>query len=542
MKELTGSVFRAMTDNGIKNLIKNKKMLNDLNVFPVPDGDTGTNMVMTLKYGFNSVSEKTDDLSRISAEFASSAVFGARGNSGVIFSQFFKGLAKGFEGLSSCNSQTFYKALEKGYEYAYCSVAKPVEGTMLTVIKDGNVAAKKSAENGSVKTVVEAFLNSASTSLANTPNQLPVLKKAGVVDSGGSGVVCFFEGVLKYLNGETINADETELKAKPLDLSKITKDTPLNYGYCVEGLIQLRTDAEDFDAEKFRKELSELGNSVVATTENDKLKLHVHTKNLGKLMGYCQKFGEFITVKIENMSVQNILNNQTEAKKFLYREEANGEFAVVAVAPNHYMQRKFFEMGADVVIMSDIAPSSQDFIDAFMFVKSKEIIVFPNSSNSILACVQAGGLYRKAKISVLNSRSVAECYSALSVMDFDSSVEEAIVPANQVINDCYQVVLYHAVKDIKFGNEEVDKNDFFALENNKKILATDGSLENAVIKTIKKVLSKKPHEILTVFYAGDIAPEYVDYLIERISGLNFNLEIASVCTMESSYSLTLLFE
>ena len=395
-KTMDGLRYVYFLENGIKNVVKNKKALNDLNVFPVPDGDTGTNMAMTLRQGYKAIEKPSDSLSNVANQFATSAVFGARGNSGVIVSQFFKGIAKSFEGKEIALTSDLIDALENGSKFAYSSVVKPVEGTMLTVVREAIKEVKRHSPE-TIEEVIDIYVRAAKQSLERTPMLLPVLKKAGVVDSGGAGIVCFFEGVKKFLDGEDIDVEEEIAATESVDLTRFNKDTKFVYGYCIEGLIQLKMDVEKFRKDKFKEELTYFGNSIVLTLEGDKVKLHVHSKTPGAVFNCCQQYGEFLTIKIENMTLQNINLEKKEEKespkKFLYSEEdTEFEFAVVAVAPNSYLQKKLFEMGADIVIMSEIAPSAQEFLDAFALTKAKKILVFPNSANSILTCMQASCL------------------------------------------------------------------------------------------------------------------------------------------------------
>ncbi|MBR5279393.1 MAG: DAK2 domain-containing protein [Clostridia bacterium] len=545
--QLDGLSYRHILHSGIQNLEQYRTVLNDLNVFPVPDGDTGTNMVMTLRYGYDAIQEDDKTLSQVAGRFASASVFGARGNSGVIVSQFFKGLSDTLKEWETASCEIFSRALENGCKYAYASVAQPVEGTILTVLKDASKAVAKALPLESIDAVIDTFLTEAKVSLAHTPDLLPILRKASVVDSGGSGIVYFFEGVQKYLRGEPI---ETVAKAEEtptgdaIDLSLFNKNTPFNYGYCTEGVLQLTVDPESFEYKNFKEKLADLGESVVSSLEGDKVKLHIHTKRPGKLMDFCQKYGEFLTIKMENMSVQHAQQEkqQKEARKFLYdADRAPGNYAVVAVASNLQMQQCFFDMGADVVILSDIAPSSQDFMDAFKLTSAKQILVFPNSANSILSSMQAGSLYKKAKITVLNSRSIAECYATLSILDFDSTLDEAVALANGVLSELYQLSIYQAVKDVKYGSKTIRKDDFFALSNN-KILSIEKTLENITMRTIDDVLQKQPYEVVTLFYGKRIMPEYIEHLLSELQDQNYDAEFAAISTLETVYDITIIFE
>ena len=547
LKTIDGFSFVRLLENGVTNLVKNKKALNDLNVFPVPDGDTGTNMVMTLRYAYDSIGEPTESASEVALRFATAAVFGARGNSGVITSQFFKGLAQGFKNQATVDMKGFAKALESGYEYAYRSVVKPVEGTMLTVLRDGAKAVKK-ARFESIDELIRVYLTEAKASLQRTPDLLPILKKAGVVDSGGSGIVCFFEGALAYLNGEELVAEEEIAVSERVDLTKFNKDTKFSYGYCIEGLLQLLTD--DFDQDDLKDELSTLGNSIVMTLEGDKLKLHIHSKRLGEVIEECQQYGEFLTIKVENMTVQNMNKAQPvkaekqaeKARKFLYAEEKTEfDFAVVAAVPNAYLQNKFFEMGADVVIMSDVAPSAQDFLDAFEYAKAKEILVFPNSSNSILTSMHAGSLYKNGRVTVLNSRSVEECYVSLGLIEFEDGAHKAVDVVNEAISNLCQVFIYHSLKDIQYGKRQVKSNEFFSLYD-KNILETGDSVEAVALKTIERVVKQKESNVLTIFYGSEMAEQFMETLAQTIGEQYPLLEISLVPTKETACDIVLAFE
>ena len=544
IKRIDGPCYKEFLFSGIKNLEIHRGILNDLNVFPVPDGDTGTNMVMTLRYGYDTVKEQSGTLSEISDKFSSSAVFGARGNSGVIVSQFFKGLSSAFANSESADPELFAFALQSGCGHAYASVSKPVEGTMLTVIREAAKAVSESLPLPCVEAAVDIFLKTARVSLANTPNLLPILKKANVVDSGASGIVYFFEGVRKYLNGEPIEETEDTVAETHIDLSLFNRHTRFDYGYCVEGLLQLKIETSDFDHERFNNKLSEYGDSAVSSLEGDKVKLHVHVKKLAPLMEYIQKLGELLTVKIENMTVQNVSKEGAprDEQKFLYSTEREpGSFAVVAVAPNSYMQQCFFDMGADVVILSEIAPSSQEFMDAFKLTASKKILVFPNSANSILSSMQAGSLYKNAQVRVLNCRSVPECYSVLSVMDFEQDVSDAVESANSILADTYQYSVYRAVKDVNYESKSIRRNEFFALSG-KTLLNVRDTLEDAVLDTADKALKERGADIVTVYYGKDISPDYIELLTEKLEALGDGVEVVAVSTFETSYDITVTLE
>ncbi|MBQ8331980.1 MAG: DAK2 domain-containing protein [Clostridia bacterium] len=543
MERITGSCYKAMLSYGVHHLDKHCAIVNDLNVFPVPDGDTGTNMVMTMKTGLHSLSETTDPLSSVAQSFANAAVFGARGNSGVIISQFFKGISEGFKDEHTADPSVLFRALDKGCEYAYAAVAKPVEGTILTVIKDAtNAIGENLGELRTIDDVIAVFLKEARRSLENTPKLLPILEKAGVVDSGGSGVVYFFEGVQRYLNGEAPEAAEvadTSEQSQYVDYSVFHKNSNFEYGYCTETLLQLTVDREDFSYSDFVAGLERMGESLATSLEGDKVKIHIHTKTPEQILTYCHGFGEFLSLKIENMSVQH---TQTTQKFLCSPNEGEGLFAVVAVAPNAMLQQMLAEMGADVVILSKEVPSSKDFLEAFEQVSAKEILVFPNSSNSILSAMQAGSLYKKAKITVLNCRSIAECYASLPIIDFNETDVHAIVSeVNDIIGNIYEVAVIHATKNIQYGNKTIVKNDYFALSG-EEILLTGDQFERVALLTVNEVLRKQERSVLTLFYGKNVSEKQIHSLASRIGEAEDEVEICVISTQNPIYDLILSFE
>ena len=460
MDRINGSVFRDMIRYGLYNLEAHRATVNDLNVFPVPDGDTGTNMGLTVKNGYKAIEHAEGDLSRVSLAFANAAVFGARGNSGVILSQFFRGLAAGFEGYAEADAAVLSGALDMGCAYAYRAVAKPVEGTILTVL--GDIAAEVRDHLSSLRSVeetVDLMTAAAKVSLEHTPDLLPILKKAGVVDSGGSGMVYFFEGIRKYLKGEEITAPAETAggEGEYVDYSLFNRDSDFSYGYCTELLLQLTVAEAEFSQDDFSEALRGLGESIVTSFEGDKVKVHIHTPTPEQVMAYCHTFGEFLTLKIENMSVQH---TGLTTKFLVSPPDGDAALAVVAVAPNPLLQRMLADMGADVVILSEEAPSSNDFLEAFDRVEAEKILVFPNSSNSILSAMQAGSMYKRAKVRVLNCRSVPECYVSLPVIDFtDPDIHAAAGAVHDTLSHLRKVSVAHASKSVRYGERSIVKTD-----------------------------------------------------------------------------------
>ena len=540
LQKITGSCFKGMIKYGINNLERHCDIVNDLNVFPVPDGDTGTNMVMTIKNGLPALDKDTNSLAKVSKSFANAVVFGARGNSGVIISQFFKGVAEGFTG-DDADAAELADAIEMGCKFAYAAVAQPVEGTMLTVIRDGAAALKESLPDiSSIDEGMAVFLHAVRVSLENTPNLLPILKKAGVIDSGGAGFMHIMEGVESYLKGEPLeDLQPSAENTLPVDYSAFNRYSDFGYGYCTETLLQLTVDENEFDYAAFTRELQKLGESIVTSLEQDKIKIHIHTHNPEEVLQFCHKVGEFLSLKIENMSVQH-----TQAiQKFLHAPSQDDAcFAIVAVAPNSMLQKMLSEMGADVVILSSEAPSSQDFLEAFEYIYSDEILVFPNSSNSILSAVQAGNLYNKSKIHVINCQSIAECYSAMATIDFcNSAIGEVIDVVNEVIDNIYTVAITRASKNVQFGARNINKNDYIALAGD-DVLTTGDKFEDIVFETVKNVICDRECSVINVFYGQRVTKQLAESIAESIELTYCDVEVCLIPTQDIIYDLILSFE
>ena len=542
LQKITGPCFRSFVKYGLSNLENHCELVNELNVFPVPDGDTGTNMVMTIKNAIPALDTATDALSKVAQSFAAATVFGARGNSGVIVSQFFKGMAESFT-MEDANPSQFAQALYAGYQCAYNAVAKPVEGTILTVIKDGCTAVNDNLSNiTTIDELVAEFVKQAKISLENTPNLLPILKKAGVIDSGGAGLVYFFEGIERYLNGEPLSTATQSVteNTQYVDYSVFNRHSKFEYGYCTETILQLTVDEGEFDQNKFSAKLQKLGDSIVASFEGDKIKLHIHSHQPEKILKFCHQYGEFLALKIENMSVQH--TNTTQKKYLCSKNQDESFFALVAVAPNGTLQAMLSDMGADVTILSSDAPSSQDFIEAFEYIDANEILVFPNSSNSILSAVQAGKLYGKANITVINCSSIAECYSAMAVIDFSEADVNAVTDiVNETISNIYQVSITRATKNMQFGEHNIVKDAYFAVSG-KEVLTTGTDINAVAIKTVSIVVKDKDCSVINLFYGKNISEEAAEQLAQQIKDEFDDVEVCLIPTQDAIYDLIVSFE
>lgn len=545
-EQLDGKLYKQLISYGIRNLKIHEEIVNDLNVFPVPDGDTGTNMTMTLTNGFNAIRDAEGELSELAARFAYEVAFGARGNSGVISSQFFKGFSETFTDTRVADTEMFISALNRGVTEAYKSVERPTEGTILTVVREATEhvnALHQQEKLTSVLAVIDAFLDQARVSLENTPELLPVLKNAGFVDSGGAGIIYFFKGMKKYMMNENleemedVNADTK----KDIDYSVFHRNFKFEYGYCTELLIQLLEGKCEFDYEQFKQDIEELGDSVATVFADDKVKVHVHTEHPDRVLKYCHQFGEFLALKIDNMAVQHIETKKENAEAVAQEHRF---FAVVATASDSLLEKNFREMGVSVTIPGGQScnPSVQEFVSAFEGANADNIIVFPNNKNVILTANQAKKLYDKLNVIVINSKSMAECYSALGLIDFDSKDLDSVVETiEDSIRNIEIVSVTKAVRNAKYDNLKITVEDFVAIDDS-EILGLGKSVTEVVFPIIDDCLTKQSKDVVTLFAGKGMNDDEIEEITSYINDKFLYTDCGVVKTDNEIYYLTLAFE
>ncbi|MDO5331031.1 MAG: DAK2 domain-containing protein [Bacillota bacterium] len=515
MNTLTGSAFEAMAQNGFKALKQNCEKINDLNVFPVPDGDTGTNMAATLNGGLKGMEKANkDDLSNVASRLSDGMLFGARGNSGVILSQFFSGIADGLSGLEEADVKQFSFALEKGSEKAYKAVINPVEGTILTVARCGSeYVSEHLDEINDFETLFRLLKKKMAIALSDTPNQLPVLKEAGVIDSGGAGLLTIIDGMEKHLLGEDLEDFEVSLPHNSFSSDSqfaFNEDSELIYGYCTEFILQLlnsKGGIESFDLQAMIDYFTECGgDSIVALRQGNIVKTHVHTKTPWKMIEYAQRFGEFLTFKMENMSLQHEEVALKELAKEKERLEHKEKVAIVSVAPSMEIKDLYRKMGASQIVMGGqtMNPSSEDFVNAFDAANAETIIVFPNNGNVILTAQQAAKLYEgKAKVVVVPSKSVVEAYSALSMIDFDNaSIEENLNQIKESISNVSSLEFTQAVRDSVNDGFHIKKGQYIGIASG-EVVSVAESLLGSVEAALSHFEGMDEASVFTIFYGRD---------------------------------------
>lgn len=519
LKSIGGFLLKKMALGGAARLRSKADEVNKLNVFPVPDGDTGDNMRMTIESGIAAVENMdSDDIAAVMKAISHGMLLGARGNSGVILSQFFAGFSKGLQKSDQADVLTMGKALQKGVEQAYTSVMNPSEGTILTVARESvEYAVNRITPNSTIRTLFGDLVKEMYASLERTPEALAVLKEAGVVDSGGAGLFYIMDGFNRVLNGEQIKDDTPKSdapKVKTVDTNAFGPDSVMEYGYCTELLVQLQNskiDIESFDIEELKTFLASVGDSVVAFKTESIVKLHVHTLTPEKVLEKCRTFGEFLTVKIENMSLQHTEledKKQNEAGKKEKEEKPETpakKYGVVAVTNGPGIESLFLELGTDAIVQGGQTqnPSTNDFLEAFENVSAENIFVFPNNGNIIMAAQQAAEIYKKAKVYVIPSKNIGTGYVALSSASFESE------DANDIINGMTEAMqkvtagyISPSIRNADMNGVHINMGDTIGIIE-KEIVVSESDRLEAVKKLASILLDKEDKFMLTVFNGKD---------------------------------------
>ncbi len=511
---IDGKVLNYIFTVGYRNLKRRMDVINDLNVFPVPDGDTGTNMVHTFGGGLASVTVQKN-VGDYMKELSRAVLLSARGNSGVIFSQFFHGLCRGFEGKESVCFADMAYAFECAREDSYKSIMSPTEGTILTVIREASEFLSKNSDKYSdFKSGLEDLISCMSSSLARTPELLPVLKEAGVVDSGGAGLVCFFEGVHTYFCGTTLEdiEDNDTFVPKAVNTSSFGPDSVMEYGYCTEFILQLmnaKTDISAFSTDEFVKPLNALGDSIVAVASDSIVKIHIHTFEPEKVLEYARNFGEFVTLKIENMSVQHSEIQSNDASPAKAPEKEKVKYAVVAVASGEGIVDYFHNIGASAIIDGGQTnnPSVSDFLAAFDRFEAEHIIVLPNNSNIILTANQAAEIYKDASVHVIPTKSITEGYSALSMMNlWCDTVDELIEDMSSGLKSVTSAYVTTATRTTNMNGVDIEKDHYIGMRD-KEILLCNPDRLHTVTNLVKTIMEEDEKAVIIVFCGKAVSEE-----------------------------------
>ena len=537
MANITTSLFQEMVQAGATRLNKQAEYVNSLNVFPVPDGDTGTNMGMTIENGAKEVSDRSaSTVGEAAGIFAKGLLMGARGNSGVITSQLFRGFSQSVKDKEELDGAALAAAFQSGVEVAYKAVMKPVEGTILTVSRGAAIGAKKKAEstNDAVE-VMRAALEGAKTALAKTPDMLPVLKEVGVVDSGGQGLVFIYEGFLSALTGEFIASEE--FQATPATMSEMinaehhksvaghvaTED--IKFGYCTEIMVALKqgpTYVKDFDYDEFRNYLNNLGDSLLVVNDDEIVKVHVHTEDPGLVMQEGLKYGSLVKVKVDNMRNQHEAQVEKEERQAKPVEEK--EYAIIAVVAGDGLADIFKAQGVDYIISGGqtMNPSTEDFVKAVEELNARNIIILPNNKNILMAAQSAAEVIDQPA-AVVETKTIPQGLTSLLAFDESKSIEENYERMSVSLGDVASGSVTTAVRDTTIDGLEIHENDNLGMVDGKIVVSNPDMMET-LEETFAHMLDEDS-EIVTIYVGEDGSEELANELAQALAEKYEDVEV-----------------
>ena len=537
MANITTSLFQEMVQAGATRLNKQAEYVNSLNVFPVPDGDTGTNMGMTIENGAKEVSDRSaSTVGEAAGIFAKGLLMGARGNSGVITSQLFRGFSQSVKDKDELDGAALAAAFQSGVEVAYKAVMKPVEGTILTVSRGAAIGAKKKAEstNDAIE-VMRAALEGAKTALAKTPDMLPVLKEVGVVDSGGQGLVFIYEGFLSALTGE-YSASE-DFVATPANMSEMinaehhksvaghvaTED--IKFGYCTEIMVALKqgpTYVKDFDYDEFRNYLNNLGDSLLVVNDDEIVKVHVHTEDPGLVMQEGLKYGSLVKVKVDNMRNQHEAQVEKEERQAKPVEEK--EYAIIAVAAGDGLADIFKAQGVDYIISGGqtMNPSTEDFVKAVEELNARNIIILPNNKNIMMAAQSAAEVIDQPA-AVVETKTIPQGLTSLLAFDESKSIEENYERMSAALADVVSGSVTTAVRDTTIDGLEIHENDNLGMVDGKIVVSNPDMMET-LEETFAHMLDEDS-EIVTIYVGEEGSEEVANELAQSLAEKYEDVEV-----------------
>ena len=537
MANITTSLFQEMVQAGATRLNKQAEYVNSLNVFPVPDGDTGTNMGMTIENGAKEVSDRSaSTVGEAAGIFAKGLLMGARGNSGVITSQLFRGFSQSVKDKEELDGAALAAAFQSGVEVAYKAVMKPVEGTILTVSRGAAIGAKKKAEstNDAVE-VMRAALEGAKTALAKTPDMLPVLKEVGVVDSGGQGLVFIYEGFLSALTGEFIASEE--FQATPATMSEMinaehhksvaghvaTED--IKFGYCTEIMVALKqgpTYVKDFDYDEFRNYLNNLGDSLLVVNDDEIVKVHVHTEDPGLVMQEGLKYGSLVKVKVDNMRNQHEAQVEKEERQAKPVEEK--EYAIIAVVAGDGLADIFKAQGVDYIISGGqtMNPSTEDFVKAVEELNARNIIILPNNKNILMAAQSAAEVIDQPA-AVVETKTIPQGLTSLLAFDESKSIEENYERMSASLSDVMSGSVTTAVRDTTIDGLEIHENDNLGMVDGKIVVSNPDMMET-LEETFAHMLDEDS-EIVTIYVGEDGSEDLANELAQALAEKYEDVEV-----------------
>ncbi|WP_370221622.1 DAK2 domain-containing protein [Cytobacillus sp.] len=538
-RDLDGKLFAEMVIQGANHLSANAKLVDALNVFPVPDGDTGTNMNLSMTSGAKEVKANIQEhIGKVGSALSKGLLMGARGNSGVILSQLFRGFSKHIEQKSSINGKEFADALNSGVETAYKAVMKPVEGTILTVAKDSAKKAVQAAKNeDDIVVIMEEVLKEARASLNRTPDLLPVLKEVGVVDSGGQGLVFVYEGFLAELKGEKLpdtpaalpKMDDLVSAEHHKNVHSFMNTEDIEFGYCTEFMVKFEAEklsANPFSEDKFRQDLSKYGDSLLVIADEQLVKVHIHSEQPGDCLTYGQRYGSLVNMKIENMRQQhtNLIEDVPTPLAAEAKPKEKQVYGIVTVSMGSGIADLFRSIGAHAVIEGGqtMNPSTEDIVKAIKEVNAKKVIILPNNKNIIMAAQQAAEVTEEEAV-VVPSKTVPQGMAALLAFNPSAGLAENEEGMTGALQHVKTGQITFAVRDTSIDGLEIEKDDFMGIADGKIVVKNKDRVQAA--KDLLDGMIDEDSEILTVLKGEDAAEEEMEALISYIEDKYEDVEV-----------------
>lgn len=524
MNTIDGVIFKDMILNGADNLRQYADYVDSLNVFPVPDGDTGTNMNLSMTSGATEVEDKDiEHIGEVGKHFSKGLLMGARGNSGVILSQLFRGFSKAIENEENVDTKVFVNALDQGVKTAYKAVMKPVEGTILTVAKDSSERAVQAAEEtDSLIEVMEAVVEEAKASLERTPDLLPVLKEVGVVDSGGQGLVYVYEGFIAALKGEKVEVAKDTVDTDTLvnddhEFDDFMTVEDIEYGFCTEFMVRFEDGKRSFNEEEFRNEMSEFGDSLLVISDDEIVKVHVHTETPGEAMTYGSSYGELIKMKIENMREQfrDIQSKKQSKGTVENKEHQSYDTAIITVSSGDGIRTLFESVGVTHVINGGqtMNPSTEDILNTIKDDDVKQVIILPNNKNIIMAAEQAQQMLDIPAI-VIPTVSIPEGLSSMLMFSPDATLDDNKESMNAALEHVKTGQVTYAVRDTSIDGVKIKKDQHMGINNGKINLASDSKSET--LESLIVNMLDEESEIVTIIIGDEGSEDEVNAIIEKL--------------------------
>lgn len=538
---VTGQRFKEMFDAGTAWLEKCVPEINAINVFPIPDGDTGTNMLLTMHSAMEAVHQNhDDDVSAIAETIAQGALMGARGNSGVILSQFWKGFAKGLDGNKQLSTKALARALSEASQAAYEGLVNPVEGTMLTVLRDSANAAEAAAKanpRNLIKTL-DTAVEAARGSVANTPNLLPVLREAGVVDAGGQGLYVLLEGALLYLKGETDALKQRKPQLIPtsaplaLWITQMPAKVEVPYGYCINFLLE----GQNLNLKKIKGNLKKKGQSLVITGNNSKIKVHLHSFKPGEIIDYATKQGVLHQIKIDNMDDQ-----YAEFIKMQRKRLPPLDTAIVAIAPSEGLFKIFKSLGATIIIPGGqtMNPSVRELLEAVNSAPSNNVILLPNNKNIIVAASQVQSLTSK-NVKVVPTKTIPQGISALLSFNYDMNLEKNASTMEEAMKVVKSIEITKSVRKSQINGMHIKKGEFIAVLDDKELLASGKKVKDVITNALDKAEVKNA-ELVSIYYGAETKPDEAEKIASEIQD-EFSVEVETVQGGQPYYNYIISLE